>query len=79
MGHKITVLCPKPRITDENYSKHFKDVKFVYVSSYKNIKVPTDLVHRLHQLTTLMIKLNHLLNTEKFDLIRSISLIPGYE
>jgi len=78
MGHKITVLCPKPRITDKNYSKHFKDVKFDYVSSYKNIKVPTDLVHRLRQLTTLMIKLNHLLNTERFDLIRAISLIPGY-
>jgi len=25
-----------------------------------------------------MIKLNHILNTEKFDLIRSISLVPGY-
>ena len=23
MGHKITVLCPKPRITDKNYSKHY--------------------------------------------------------
>jgi glycosyltransferase involved in cell wall biosynthesis len=78
MGHQITVLCPKPRIIDTNYSQHFKDVKFNYVSGYKSIKVPTDLVHRLRQLATLMIKLNHLLNTERFDLIRAISLIPGY-
>ena len=78
MGHDVTVLCPRPRITDDEYSRHFKDVKFVYVSGYKNIKVPIDLVYRLRQLTVMLIQIDHLLSRERFDLIRAVSLIPGY-
>ena len=77
-GHDITVLCPRPRITDNAYSKHFKDVNFAYVSKYKTIKVPFDLLHRLRQFTMIMFQISHLLSTERFDLIRAVSLIPGY-
>lgn len=77
-GHDITVICPSPRITSNEYSLHFKDVNFTYVSKYKTIKVPFDLLHRLRQFTMIMFQISHLLSTERFDLIRAVSLIPGY-
>jgi len=78
MGHDVTVLCPRPRITDNDYSKHFKDVKFAYVLGYRHVKVPLDLGHRLQQLMLMMIQISSLLRKERFDLIRAVSLIPGF-
>lgn len=71
-GHELTVVCPRPReISMEEYS----NVNFEYInhdfdqfSIYKRIKIYLEFKK----------KLKELLSKEKFDIIRSINIMPTY-
>ena len=76
LGHEVTVLCARPPISlSENIRKEeYKKIKLIYLpAGYRK-----NLIHRGLQFFHLFWKLKEILNSQKFDLLRSICLLSDY-
>lgn len=68
-GHEITVICPKSKEGDDGLANYeYIDIEFKQFS----------IINRLRILRAFKNKLKKILREEKFDIIRTINIIPTY-
>ncbi len=73
-GHEITVVCPEPKNKKDMQNSDYEGIKIIYTPEIQQ----SSLLSRAKSFFAIRKAMKRVLSESEFDLIRSISLIPGY-
>ena len=74
MGHDITVICPEPRIREDMHNRDYDGIRRIYTPPVQQ----SNLLTRARSFFAIRKAMKKILSKESFDVVRPISLIPGY-
>jgi len=77
-AHDVSVLCAKPIISSDKWTKSYENINFIYIPEYTSIRKKTGLIRRTYQLISMIKKLSESFKKEKFDVVRPISFVPAW-